>query len=125
MNLRILEQRPPNYDAVVAAFPGCEAHKPIFAYGDAIYNPFQIPVGRELVAHESVHCARQGGNPDAWWKSYIEDKQFRFTEELLAHQEEYRAYCDSARHAEPAPRDPARLGAAPRFPALRLTDLRP
>lgn len=92
MNIRI--EFPPNYAEVAAAFD-LRGVKPIFAWGDTIYNPHDVPIPPELIAHESVHIQRQAGDPASWWQQYIADPQFRLNEELMAHAAEYRYIIDS------------------------------
>jgi hypothetical protein len=93
--VRVVEAFPPLYAEILAAFPEAARCKPIFAWGGKIYNPHKVEVSRELVAHETVHGERQGVNPEAWWRRYIAEPQFRLMEELLAHAAEYRAHCDN------------------------------
>lgn len=95
--MRILVEYPPLYEEIVRAFPAARDGGVIFAWGDTIYNPSNILVSRELVAHEMVHGTRQRDNVTGWWKQYLVDAAFRLTEELPAHQAEYWAYCN--RHA--------------------------
>lgn len=89
----IITARPPNFDAILAAFP--DANKPgvIFAYGDDIYNPSGFHIGLPLLAHEHVHCKRQRPadivGPETWWTMYLADPEFRYHEELHAHVAEY------------------------------------
>lgn len=99
----IIVERPPNFDQILAAFP--DAGKPgvIFAYGEHIYNPTGNPIPPALLAHEAVHQRRQItgegsralGSPEMltnlWWKFYLSDPEFRYTEELKAHVAEYKA----------------------------------
>lgn len=97
--MKIEIARPPMFDEIDTAFN--VAGKPIlFAWGDTIFNPEGGKVTKELVEHEFVHCAQQLaflGGIDTWWRHYIADSHFRFSQELPAHQQEYRAYCK--RHA--------------------------
>lgn len=89
--MRIIIARPPNYDEVIKAFPEA-ARRPgvIFCYGSAIFNPSGGFVSPSLVAHERAHAERQALTcPAAWWARYIEDIQFRFDEEVLAHRAEW------------------------------------
>jgi hypothetical protein len=92
----VVAGRPPNYEAIVAVFPGAADPGVIFAYGDRIYALGGRRLTPALQAHEAVHCSRQGGRPDHWWELYLTDPKFRLEEELLAHRAEYLAYC--ARH---------------------------
>lgn len=82
--MQILVERPPNYSAIAAAFP-IAGRKVIFAWGDCIYNPHNIAIGPELLAHEAVHGSRMRQAPFLWWQRYIEDPAFRLHEETLAH----------------------------------------
>lgn len=61
----------------------------IFAWGDTIFNPSVIAVTPSLLSHEAVHGRRQGQDVEGWWHRYIDDDQFRFDEEVLAHRAEY------------------------------------
>lgn len=89
--MKIEIANPPGFEAIVAAFPKASAPGVIFAYGNTIYNPSNIIIPPELMAHEEVHGARQTGRfsrydaIDEWWDKYISDPEFRYTEELHAH----------------------------------------
>lgn len=96
--LEVVDARPPNYEKIVAVFPGAAGRGVIFAYGGKIYAPGGTKVTVELDAHERVHVARQVADPDAWWDRYLRDLDFRLGEERLAHRAEYRRYC--ARHID-------------------------
>lgn len=80
---------PPNFERIRAAFPNAVRRGVLFAYGEDIYNPSSVPVSRALLAHEYRHCARQFQRVDAWWDKYIEDPEFRYNEELIAHADEF------------------------------------
>lgn len=88
-------ERPPNFEAILAAFPGAAASTVIFAYGDDIYAPGGVVIPPALLAHEAVHQRNQlamGKNgPDDWWDLYCIDPSFRYDEELMAHAAEYKA----------------------------------
>lgn len=93
--MEIVNAYPPAYEAIAATFD-LRGIKPIFAWGDKIFNPHGITIGPELLAHERVHGERQKldpAGPSGWWQRYLQDAEFRFDEELLAHRAEYRAYC--------------------------------
>jgi hypothetical protein len=96
--VRILRDRPPNYAAIVAAFPVLAHRRGIlFCYGDAIHNPDGITVTPALHAHEAAHAERQRGlftdlgpdAPEGWWSHYLANPQFRLGEELIAHRAEW------------------------------------
>lgn len=86
--MKILVQEPPNIEQVDAAFQTRGRRGILYAYGDTIYNPSAAHVPNWLVAHELVHGIRQGANPEAWWRKYIEDVEYRYAEELAAHKVE-------------------------------------
>lgn len=84
-------ERPPNFDAILEAFP--DAGKPgvLFAYGENIFNPSNVKIPNWLIAHEYKHCARQFlTSAEVWWEGYLTDQAFRYHEELLAHVAELR-----------------------------------
>jgi hypothetical protein len=94
--VKIVVGRPPNFDQIAAVLPEARGERTIFCYGDTIYNPGGGKIPRTLRAHEAVHSARQGtteGEIRAWWTRYLADPQFRFDEELPAHQAEYASFC--------------------------------
>lgn len=99
----IIVARPPNFDAILAAFPDADKPGVIFAYGDDIFNPSGHEIPAALLAHERVHCKRQSSGSFTriqgysaekltayWWTEYLRDPEFRYYEELLAHAAEYR-----------------------------------
>lgn len=88
----IVDALPPNFDAILAAFPEASRPNLIFSYGDRIYYRGDAALPPELLAHEKVHCARQLDiGIGAWWERYIAETAFRLDEELLAHRAEYEA----------------------------------
>lgn len=84
----IKNQKPPNYDLLKNLFPINKTS--LFAYAPHIYAPYtsDIPEDREI--HENVHIERQT-NPADWWHKYIQDPEFRKTEETLAYAVQYLA----------------------------------
>jgi hypothetical protein len=88
----IRAERPPNFAAILAAFPHAGDHGVVFAYGEDIFNPSNVSIPHELMQHEYRHCARQFTyGADKWWTDYIAKPDFRYGEELLAHVDEYLA----------------------------------
>jgi hypothetical protein len=59
----------------------------IITYGDTIYCKY--PLTPEKIAHETIHTIQQQ-DPVAWWDKYIEDVDFRISQELEA----YKAECE-------------------------------
>lgn len=91
--MQVVIDQPPNYAEIVARFPavGQYQRKVIFAVGDVIYNPRRMEISPALFVHEGVHGHRQGANPFEWWKRYLDDDEWRFAEEMVAHVAEYEA----------------------------------
>lgn len=96
--MNIKNERPPH-----DILGRCEAHfdlstsKPIFTYGDTIYNPFNGEIDDLLIAHETAHAVQQGEDPESWWARYLTDTGFRFKEELAAYQVQYQVARDTVR----------------------------
>lgn len=66
----------------------------MYTFGDTIYNPNGVPLPDPLVAHEMVHMMHQlSMSPEAWWNKYIEDQEYRYQQELLAHKAEFSLAC--------------------------------
>lgn len=89
--MKILFENPPIIDAIRLAFP--LSGNEIFAWGDIIYNPSKTTIPPWLIAHEEVHQRQQGEDVRGWWDRYLIDAEWRFTQELEAHQVEYRVFC--------------------------------
>lgn len=90
---QILNRQPKNYDALVAAFPSIPSLKPLFCYGDTIFNPFDRHVTEDLIVHETVHSYQQASpsllGPDNWYARYISDPAFRLEQEVEAYRAQY------------------------------------
>jgi hypothetical protein len=98
--MKIVTARPPNYHRIAQVFDLRRYPGAIFAYGDTIYNPSGNRLSDALIAHETAHSERQGGDPDAWWHTYLLSAGFRLDEEIIAHRIEWRRFCgdDPNRH---------------------------
>jgi hypothetical protein len=98
----IIVDRPPNFELIQAAFPKSVNPGVMFAYDGNIYNPSGQTIPPALIAHEEVHLRRQRemgpdadsttrwSGPEFWWQRYLEDSEFRYNEELLAHVAEFK-----------------------------------
>jgi hypothetical protein len=92
----IVEDWPPNIDAIRAVLPVSESN--IFAYGGVIYSPGGGNLPSWLVEHEKVHFEQQERyGLRAWWKRFLNDEEFRLDQELPAHRVEYRVFCQTNR----------------------------
>jgi hypothetical protein len=96
----IINERPPNFEQIHAAFPKADGPGVMFAYDGNIYNPSGIVVPPALIAHENVHLHRQTiSGADLWWTLYLEDPEYRYNEELLAHAAEFKHQRSNDRNA--------------------------
>lgn len=86
--MRVVCDHPPIFDEINAAFD-LRGKKVIFAWGATIFNPNGAVVSPDLVAHEKIHCMRQGNDIEGWWRRYIDEARFRLDEEIPAHCAEY------------------------------------
>ena len=85
--MQVLEEFPPNYEKIAARFD-LTGRKPLFCYGDTIYNPHKAEITPDQIIHESVHIKQQG-DPEEWWNRYLTDDAFRFSQELEAYAVQY------------------------------------
>lgn len=83
--MKIVNEFPPNYQLIREVFRNCDEFKPIFSYGDIIYNPYNINVTPDLEVHEEVHMKQQGEDVEGWWNRYLIDKDFRLKQEIEAY----------------------------------------
>lgn len=101
--MKIVRDYPPNIDAIHALFRTKMKPGVVYCWGNVIFNP--MPLGPPdflpvwIIKHEEVHCKQQHdfGSIDAWWDKYLAEPEFRFKQELPAHQAEYRAFCSATR----------------------------
>ena len=88
--MKIVHDKPPNWDELVAAFPVAATRPALYvAWGDRIYSIAGDTPPPELMAHEYVHGQRQGADITGWWRRYIDDPVFRLKEEVQAHKAEF------------------------------------
>lgn len=93
--MKIVTAYPPNYDAIVAAFPEVKNQVfVLFTYGDTIYNPSGKEVPFYTLEHEAIHELQQMGmGPRVWWDRFLAEPDFRFEQELDAYRKEYQVFC--------------------------------
>lgn len=93
-------ERPPNFEKIRKVFPSATQRGVIFTFGHKIYVPSGEDIPESLIAHETIHAKRQGRfsrTIESWWDEYLSDKNFRFSEELLAHRKEFEWFKNSTR----------------------------
>ncbi len=100
--MQIINADPPLLEELDAAF-NIKGKAVYFTFGDKIYNPKGKDISPALMAHEQVHCDRQGDDVDGWWRKYIDDPKFRLEEELAAHRVEYQFIAADPASKKPVP----------------------
>jgi hypothetical protein len=88
--MEIINQPPPNFSEIKQYFD-VEKYKPVFCYGNKIYNPYKHDIPVDIQIHEEVHSKQQAeySSPDIWWTKYILDQNFRKSQELEAYHTQY------------------------------------
>lgn len=88
--MQVIFDKPPNFAAIVAVFPGAASPGVSFCFGNTIFSPggkYPLP---HILAHEEVHSSRQlAKGVEEWWTDYLASAEFRLTEEIPAHRAEY------------------------------------
>lgn len=87
--MRILVEQPPIIDDARKVFRLPEGA--IFTYGDVIYNPSGNLIDEPLMKHEEHHSKQQGERPELWWQRYLQDIDFRCSQEISAYQISYQS----------------------------------
>ncbi len=88
--MKILKTYPPNFEELNKKFELNEFT--VFTYGDKLYNPNNVAISEDLIAHEETHVKQQGKDPKKWWRKYIDDKNFRLSQETEAYSNQYKAF---------------------------------
>jgi|GEM_PF-995053 len=94
MKFEVLKQYPPNIEQIKKVFNLTEKdilEKGIcFAYGMTLFNPSGLLIPHHLNVHELIHQQEQLKiGVEEWWDKYIEDKDFRLEQELMAYSAQY------------------------------------
>lgn len=95
MDVKIKIEKPPVFHSICSTF-GIVPKNVYFTYGDTIYNPDDLEVSEDIIAHECVHMEQQNHNEaDAalWWGRYLREPQFRIEEESEAYAAQYHYLC--------------------------------
>lgn len=90
--MRILDGYPPNFELIKKKFDPKQGV--VFTYGDTLYAPGIEDVDIYLLRHEEAHARQQlVYGPQVWWDMYIDSEDFRFENELVAYQAQYKLFC--------------------------------
>lgn len=91
--MRILATNPPyNIRELCEATFDLDGMRPVWTYGNTLYNPHGGIIDAPLYAHEQTHSVQQGDSPAQWWTRYLEEPEFRFEQELAAYRAQYVSY---------------------------------
>lgn len=93
--MRVLVEKPPIYAEAKKRFE-IDDTCTVYAWGDIIYNPAGVEIGRQILVHEETHQIQQAnhdGGPEKWWGRYLEDAEFRTEQEIQAYGEQYLYFC--------------------------------
>ena len=86
----ILFSEPP-FRKEIDKFFNLEGKRPIFTYGDVIYNPLGTHIDVPLMRHKEFHSKQQKKyGVKKWWDRYLKDPNFRLAMEVPAYQIQYR-----------------------------------
>ena len=89
MQIKIVEKFPPNYKEIEKTFDLSDK-KPVFTYGDTIFNPHKVDIVDHLMEHEMVHMRQQAlVGVDNWWSKYLINAEFRLEQEIEAYSWQY------------------------------------
>lgn len=82
---------PPNYKELTDVLGDVSEFKPVFAYGDTIFNPFNREITPDVEYHEQVHSNQQANftSPEIWYIKYLNDAEFRLAQEIEAYGGQY------------------------------------
>lgn len=86
--MKVVKAFPPNIDKILRKFKITD--HTVFAYGDTLYNPIGKEISQDLMVHEETHERQQQAyGVEAWWQMYIDNKNFRLTQETEAYRNQF------------------------------------
>lgn len=90
--MKIANEKPPIYDEAHRHFE-IDDSMTLYTYGETLYNPADIEVTQDLLAHENMHrIQQQTMGPERWWKMYFDNPSFRADQEAQAYATQYEFY---------------------------------
>lgn len=103
--MQVINDYPPNYDKLVAAFPAIEMREVLITIGDKLYNPKDLEISDHVMHHEEVHSKQQlafEGGVEAYIAKFMADPAFRLEVEAEAYGKQclfiYRRYGKTRYH---------------------------
>ncbi len=106
--MKIIKAWPPNIEEIRAHGMNPTINT-VFTYGDAIYTPGDCFIPRHLMEHEAAHAHQQleytrrengkiESGPDAWWRTYMENPEFRKSQEIEAYRRQFGYFCSQQKN---------------------------
>jgi hypothetical protein len=84
--MKISTNKPPNWSRLTKEFGVHWDSGVIVTYGDTAHTKRVAVMTPDLIAHELVHVIQQKElGPIKWWEKYINDRDFRLSQELEAY----------------------------------------
>ena len=88
--MKIIYDFPPNIEEIKRYFSINK--NTVFTYRD-LYNPNHNEISPILLAHEETHARQQGDKVEEWWGRYLIDRDFVFSQEVEAYQNQFKFFC--------------------------------
>lgn len=87
--MKISRETPPIFEVLQKQF-GVSWDSVVITYGDTVYCK-DGELSPDLVEHEGVHVKQQAEmGVEKWWRMYLDDPRFRFSQELEAYRAQYK-----------------------------------
>ena len=97
--IEIKNSRPPQWiwDEAHRVFE-IDDHETVYTYGYTIHDTrtAEYKLAPSIIVHEIEHMKQQAkteGGPDAWWRKYFDDPEFRKKQEIEAYRVQYQHAC--------------------------------
>lgn len=87
--MKIINEFPPNIEEIKNSLGNLVSIDNVFCMGDVVYNPSGKEIPDDVRWHELIHQRQQGNNPIGWWRRYLNDAEFRYSQELEAYSYQY------------------------------------
>lgn len=94
-------EKPPIWEEANKKFDLENLGRPVvFTYGNTIHNPWILEIPDDTICHEELHKIQQEafeGGPEAWWRKYLDDVEFRISQEIAAYARQYKFICKTVK----------------------------
>ena len=88
--MKTIKGFPPNIKQIDEVLHTKSKPTVVYTYGDTVYIPNGEALSDDLEVHEAVHIKQQAEmGAEEWWKKFLEDPEFRLSQELEAYQAQW------------------------------------